>query len=541
MRRNTSRLQLVTLEDRSVPAIMNFTLDTPNSKLSLGGDVDGNAITQQGANSLVTTYSGTVRVDADFSNNTIEFVNTGSSMKANNSGTWKPAVGGGAAFVPGSAPANYGGNVTVTVATVVAGRNLAAVFTSAPLPLAGGPAMSFPSTQTLVLTAGDVDYNNFLLQGTSSLGGNSGPNSAANGTFTDLGNGNYTLAMPGAAKIVEMITSTNKLTLNINGTLNATATLPVVDLNGAAAGTDTTFTQTAGGASALIAPSANITRNPAASLSSMTVVLGSTPDGMSESLGVDLSGTTLSTTGYDSGTNTLTITGANTLATYQSVLRKVTYTNANPAGTAGARAVMVSVNDGNNSSLIRTSTGSVTIANPASKVSSVKVNDGVSAQRSRVTSVKVAFDSIVSLPGTPSVAFQLARAKDNADIGLSVSVDNTGPGTVATLTFTSGPLESTSLSDGRYTLTVLASQVNSGNFDGGSGTGSNFVLVGDPSTNKFFRLFGDSNGDGTVIANDFADFGNAFNSSDFTFDFDNNNIINADDFAEFGNRFGMTI
>lgn len=533
------RLSLVALEDRLAPAVINFALTTSTSKYTISGTVNGSTITQQAAGSLTTTYSGTVQADVDFAANTIELLGPGSSMAANNSGTWAPAVGGGSAFSVGSAPGNYGGSVVVTLSTKVAARNLVTSVSAPPTAITGA---SFPSTpQTLALTSGNLDYNNFGLQGTSTLGG-SGPNVAANGTFTDLGNGNYSLVLPGDTTINDN-SSGFAVVLRLVGTLNATATLPVTDLNGAATGFDATFSHAAGGTPSLIAPAATITRTPSANLTGMTLTLGGNVDGTAESLAVDLSGTTLTTTGYDTATGKLTITGAGTLATYQSVLRTATYANANTAGTPGPRTVSIAAADAANTSLIRLAAGTVT--GPASaKVSSVQVNNG-GQQQSRVTGVTVTFNSIVALPGTPGTAFQLVRTGDGAVVSLSAAIDNTGPGTVATLSFTGGPLNNGSLQDGRYTLTVLASQVNAGNFDGdGNGTpGDNFTLTGNPATNKLFRLFGDSDGNGTVDSTDFAALGTFFGQSvtNNPFDYDINNTINADDLGFFGNRFGTSI
>ncbi len=543
--RRSPMLALISLEDRSTPAAINFALTTATSILTLGGTVNGAAITQQGTGSLSTTYSGTVSTDVDFSSNTVEFLASGSAMKANNSGTWAPAVGGGTAFSAGSAPANYGGTVSVSgLPTRVAARGLVGVFSSTPLSLTGGPAFSFPSAQTLTLSAGTVDYNNFLLQGTTPLADQGGANSAGPATFTDLGNGNYSISLPSDATINDN-SSGFDLILTISGTLNGTATLPVVDLNGAAAGFESNFTHTAGAAASKIAPAASITRSTPANLQSMTVTLAASPDGASESLAVDLTGTGLSTTGYNSLTGQLMITGTGTLAAYQSALQKVTYANSDANGTAGPRPVTVTVSDASNASLSRTANGTVSLPAVAATVTGVQVNDG-SDQRSRVTSVSVTFDSIVTLPGTPAAAFQLVRNSDNAPVNLNASVNNSGSGTLVTLDFTGGPLDFGSLSDGTYTLTVLAAQVNGGNFDGNGDLtpGDNYTLVGN-ATNKLFRLFGDINGDGTVDGStDFAQFGAVFGTSvaGSPFDFDANGVIDGStDFAQLGARFGLTI
>ncbi|MBX7105635.1 MAG: MBG domain-containing protein [Gemmataceae bacterium] len=187
-----------------------------------------------------------------------------------------------------------------------------------------------------------------------------------------------------------------------------------------------------------------------------------------------------------------------------------------------------------------TANGTLTIVMPPTRVSAVAVNGG-SAQRSRVTSVTVSFDQHVTLPATPESAFQLLRHSDNAGVTLGASVDDTGSGTVVTLSFVGGAVDAGSLLDGRYDLTVVAGSVTtaSGPLDGnGDGTGGdNYVLLGDPTTNKLFRLFGDSDGDGQVAANDFLAFRLSFLTASVAFDSNNDGTVDANDFLQFRLRF----
>jgi CSLREA domain-containing protein len=174
------------------------------------------------------------------------------------------------------------------------------------------------------------------------------------------------------------------------------------------------------------------------------------------------------------------------------------------------------------------------------KVSSVIVNGG-DKQRSRVTKLDVTFDSAIALPANAADAFQLKRQGNDLPVNLIASVN----GNVVTLTFTGGavdgPSNSFSLIDGRYTLTVLANQVNTGGLDGdGNGTtGDNFVLIGDPAVApKLFRLFGDADGNGLIDLLDFAQFRTAFNPSFAAmFDFDGSGTVDLLDFNQFRSRF----
>jgi probable HAF family extracellular repeat protein len=183
-----------------------------------------------------------------------------------------------------------------------------------------------------------------------------------------------------------------------------------------------------------------------------------------------------------------------------------------------------------------TETWMARLTSPA-QVVGVQINDGAT-QRSRVTSLKVTFDSTVILPPLPANAFELKRQSDNAIVSLSASAI----GNTVSLSFTGGPIEFGSLADGRYTLTVHSSLVNYGDFDGnGDGTpGDDYTRVGTPA-NGLFRLFGDADGNGTVNSVDFAAFRSVFGMGPSIFDFSGDGQTDANDFAEFRRRFGVSI
>jgi len=534
---------LFQLERRETPAVINFTLMTAASSLTLGGNIDGNAIQAQGAGSLTTTYSGVVQLDVDDTANTLQALKSGTAVTAMVNGSWQPLPGGAA----GTAPANYGGKAVIPVLPPLvfitanfALRDIAGTLESAPIALSGtGATRTFPSDNALfTITAGSADYNAGALgTGTETLVGSGGKNASTTpGSITDNGDGTYSVTVP--------IDVTSNTTVNglptvftIKGTINATAVLPFVDLNGPSAGADSAFVARADAMPVSIAPAAVLTRQPAADLSGMTVRLVNPPDAGAESLAVDLTGTGLSSTGYDPVTGSLIISGAGSLATYQSALRKVAYSHASGPFTAGPRTVEVTVSDAGNTSQPRTANGVI-----PTRVTGVAVNGGV-AQRSRVNELKLSFDARVNLPANPADAFALQRQSDNAVVTLAAAVDNAGPGTAVTLTFTGGSVDNTSLADGRYTLTAFAVQVAGGALDGdGDGNpGDDFVLTGTPA-NGLFRLFGDNDGDGDVDAQDFGAFRAAFGGTgNLAFDFDGDGDVDAQDFGQFRARFGTGV
>lgn len=128
---------------------------------------------------------------------------------------------------------------------------------------------------------------------------------------------------------------------------------------------------------------------------------------------------------------------------------------------------------------------------PPVTIESVTVNDGA-AQRSRVTSLTVAFSGPVTLePG----AFELRRPNGSL-VGLSVSASLVDGRTVAVLTFSGSDIIAGSLADGNYTLTIRGDLVRdaiSRRLDG-DGDGSQ----GGDHAEALFRLYGDRDGDRDV-------------------------------------------
>lgn len=200
--------------------------------------------------------------------------------------------------------------------------------------------------------------------------------------------------------------------------------------------------------------------------------------------------------------------------------------------------------------------GALPVAGPAysidpiaPRVLQVQVNDG-SAQRSRVTSVTVTFLEPVAFAGAPAAAFTLTGPNGPVTLAVDLSASSSIE-TVAKLTFSGSNAEYSSLKDGRYTLSILSSQVSDlagnpldGNGDGAGG--DNYNLVGAPGTApNLFRLFGDINGDGTVDGViDFPAFGAAFNvtAPNSPFDFNGDGIVEgAIDFPAFGARFNVSL
>ena len=115
-----------------------------------------------------------------------------------------------------------------------------------------------------------------------------------------------------------------------------------------------TFTED-GGPVAVADVDATLSDVDDATLVSLTVAITNLLDGADELLAADTTGTSI-TASYDSGTGALTLTGADTVANYQQVLRTVTYDNSSQDPNTTARTITFVANDGTDDSNVATTT-----------------------------------------------------------------------------------------------------------------------------------------------------------------------------------------
>ena len=168
------------------------------------------------------------------------------------------------------------------------------------------------------------------------------------------------------------------------------------------------------------------------------------------------------------------------------------------------------------------------------------VIEGAAVSRSAVNEIEIKFTGLVQFQGgdaNADEAFALTNTSQSLPVGdFTAAVDNSSGVTVVTLRNFSGDSTTAggSLADGRYSLTVFADNGTRGviGLDGnGDGTPGDDAVF----TDAFFRLFGDSNGDGAVDGNDLRDFRTAFRSRlgeanyDPAFDFDDDGDVDLKD------------
>ncbi|MFK7854330.1 MAG: BspA family leucine-rich repeat surface protein [Granulosicoccus sp.] len=164
-------------------------------------------------------------------------------------------------------------------------------------------------------------------------------------------------------------TATDSTTVIITATNDA----PLLDLdadNSTAAGSDFSATWTEGSGPILIADSdATFSDVDSTNPTQVTVTLTNLLDGGNEYLAADTTGTSV-VASYDGVTGVLTLSGSDTVANYQQVLRTVTYNNASEEPDATGRIITFVASDGTNVSPVATTTVNVTATNDAPVITS---------------------------------------------------------------------------------------------------------------------------------------------------------------------------
>jgi surface-anchored protein len=125
----------------------------------------------------------------------------------------------------------------------------------------------------------------------------------------------------------------------------AVESTPVVNLSGNPGSNDyATIFNTGGPAVNLTAPNATITSAGSQTLTSLVVTLTNNNDGVNEMLSANAGSSGLSVV-WDPTSATLTITGSASLATYQSVLQTITYSNSSATPDSADRIIQFMATD----------------------------------------------------------------------------------------------------------------------------------------------------------------------------------------------------
>lgn len=183
---------------------------------------------------------------------------------------------------------------------------------------------------------------------------------------------------------------------------------------------------------------------------------------------------------------------------------------------------------------------------PAS-VNTIQIGDGTNS-RSRIDAVQLRFSELVAIEPD---AISITRSDDDAAIEIDIDTEFSNGETIATLRFIGSLTDFGSLPDGNYLLRINPSKVyrsTGAPLDGdGDGLAGGVYEFGSESTDAFFRLLGDSNGNRSVDIADFnrfrASFGSTQGQANFNadFDFNDDNSVGIADFNRFRTNFGRSL
>lgn len=194
------------------------------------------------------------------------------------------------------------------------------------------------------------------------------------------------------------------------------------------------------------------------------------------------------------------------------------------------------------------------------EVDSIVVGSGI--QRSMVHQLLVTFDGLVEIADLNSSAFTVRkRGPDGGLVVTTATVSILGNKTQVRLAFAGSFVESNgSLKDGNYDLIIRAASIRRANTSDSSalldgdrdGIAGGDRLFGSSANDQavaadaFFRLYGDTNGDGLVGVAEFGEFRSSFGKTstdagyNALFDFDSIGAVGVSDFGQFRSRFGKS-
>jgi hypothetical protein len=206
---------------RLAAAVIHFTVDPSQSRLSATGTVVGTTLQEQGPGSLTTSFSG--QISADLTTSSIQFLD-GSTILALTNGVWQPGPTGTSA-----APADYAAQANVLGLVVKAAvRNLVLDLTSQALPIMNGGfdasalVLRFPtnSSASFDYAAGALGQGSIVLSGFST-------NSVVNGGTLSSSAGIPILSIRIDAQFYFKALEPNDTTVRVTGMLVAAPALEI--------------------------------------------------------------------------------------------------------------------------------------------------------------------------------------------------------------------------------------------------------------------------------------------------------------------------
>jgi hypothetical protein len=290
------------------------------------------------------------------------------------------------------------------------------------------------------------------------------------------------------------IASSDNATLSFRPKLEVTYTAPAgpamdLDANNSSGATGNNFnvTFTEQTPVRIADTDASITAGATSTLTGMTVTLSNRPDGTAESLLVSVSGTNITTTGYNSATGVLTLTGNDTAANYQTVLRSLQYTNTSDNPTTTARTVNYTLTDANGQVATASTTVSVTRVNDAPVLTS---NGGGASAAISLAENNTAVTNVTATDvDSGSLTYSIAGGSDAARFTINSST--------GALTFSSAPDFENPTDAGANNVYDVIVQVSDGSL---SDTQSLAVTITDVSSALVVTTTTDNNDSGLGTA-----------------------------------------
>ncbi|GKS64187.1 hypothetical protein YTPLAS72_14910 [Nitrospira sp.] len=344
------------------------------SNITYGGTVIGTYTGGSGGSNLVITLNSNATPTAGTALvNNITYENTDTAAPTTGARTvWYVLTDG-----DGGTSTNYDTTVTVSgandapVNTVPGAQS---VNEDTPLALSGISVNDVDGNLSTVQLSVDFGRLTVSLSGSATItaGANNGPTLTLSGTQADI---NATLASlvyqgpanySGSATLTVLSTDANSATDSDTVAITVTPVndAPVLDLDAdnssGATGADyqVTFTENGGAVSLVDAADASLLDVDGGNLVGLTVTLSNPLDGASEVLTANTSGTSIVAV-YNSGTGVLTLSGSDSIANYQQVLRTIQYNNTSEAPDLTNRILYVVAEDGTEYSNTATVTVSI--------------------------------------------------------------------------------------------------------------------------------------------------------------------------------------
>jgi hypothetical protein len=235
-----ARLRVEGLEARELLTAYSlpFYVNPAQSILNLSGTVSGAFgadITPQGTGALSTQYSGKLNTLYDPTAHTLQFLLSGSTMEAANSGSWYPNISGDNF----AQPANYGGNVQKYIIGLVENGYLAVrdfgggLSTPNPVSVSGG---DIAPVETLNITQGGLAYwyrgIYYDANGATVLISSVSNSGAVTGSFQDHGDGSYHISVPINVSLDVATGGGETAHMKLTGTLDATGSFCSAGVSG---------------------------------------------------------------------------------------------------------------------------------------------------------------------------------------------------------------------------------------------------------------------------------------------------------------------